>query len=267
MEILRQKAPRPKRQVVRSRLLVTPWRCRLKAGFQARPEHRLQPVPTSRDVTVGFNPTLHQAPGSRQTPTANRCLRGCDCSGAFSLKFPWRLVFGVWSFVFAILLFCPSARAQTSGQYQVKAVFLFHFAQFIEWPSEAFAETNSPLVIGVLGTDPFNGILDETVRDEEVRGHRLVVERYRTVEQIKNCHILYIGQSEARRLEQDLAQLKNKPVLTVSDIEAAPERGVMIRFEAKRTRIGFAINREAAKSANLTISSKLLQAADIVGPR
>ena len=178
-----------------------------------------------------------------------------------------RLVFGAWSFVLTLLLFCPSARAQTSGQYQVKAVFLFHFAQFVEWPPEAFAEKNSPLVIGVLGSDPFSNILDETVRDEEVRGHRLVVERYRTVEQIKNCHILYIGQSEARRLEQDLAQLKKKPVLTVSDIEAAPERGVMIRFEAKRTRIGFAINREAAKSANLTISSKLLQAADIVGPR
>src|SRR6185369_13663661 len=84
-----------------------------------------------------------------------------------------------------------SAQTQITREYQVKAVFLFNFAQFVEWPPSTFKETNA-IVIGVLGEDPFGPYLDEAVQGEEVNGHPIIVQRYRHIEDVKACHILFI---------------------------------------------------------------------------
>jgi hypothetical protein len=158
-----------------------------------------------------------------------------------------------------------SAQAQIAPEYQVKAVFLFNFAQFVEWPATSFQETNT-LIIGILGEDPFGAYLDETVRGEEVNGHPLVVHRYRLVEEVKACHILFINATEIHQLKQVFASLKSRSILTVSDADNFTKQGGMIRFftENKKTRIR--INLNATKDADLTISSKLLRLAEIVGP-
>ena len=170
----------------------------------------------------------------------------------------------------AIILACFATSvpaAEPAPDCQIKAVCLLNFAQFTEWPSQAFLKQDSPLVIAILGADPFGSLLDDTVRDEVVRGRRLIVQRYRKIEEIKSCHILYIGQSESNRLEHIVKMLDGKPVLTVSDIPGAAPRGVMIRFLTEETKVRFRINNEAAKAANLTLSSKLLRAADVVRTR
>src|SRR5689334_16419660 len=92
-----------------------------------------------------------------------------------------------------------SAEAAVTPEYQLKAVFLFNFTQFVEWPPQAFADANSPLVIGVLGDDPFGAYLDETVRGETVNGRPLTVQRYASVEEASKCHVLFISHSEAAR--------------------------------------------------------------------
>src|SRR5687767_223921 len=92
----------------------------------------------------------------------------------------------VWLVMSAMLLLGGrDAPAETTPplEYQLKAVFLFNFAQFVEWPPEAFPEAQTPLVIGVLGEDPFGAYLDETVRGETVNNRSLVVHRYRRVEE------------------------------------------------------------------------------------
>lgn len=157
-----------------------------------------------------------------------------------------------------------STHAQVSREYQLKAVFLYNFAQFTDWPTNALAGTNSPFVIAVLGEDPFGPALDNVVRGERVQGHPIVVERYRTVQEIKTCHILFISESESRHLSAILDALDRKPVLTVSDIEGAAYRGVMIRFMMESNKIHLRINVAAAKAGGLTFSSKLLRVAEIV---
>jgi hypothetical protein len=164
----------------------------------------------------------------------------------------------------AMALFWLPAGAQTSREYQLKAVFLFNFTQFVEWPPDAFELPASPIVIGVLGADPFGPVLDEAVRGEVVRSRPLKVERYRRIEDVKTCHILYISQSESERLEKIVKQLRTKPVLTVSEIEGAAQAGVIIRLLTEQNKIRFRINVEAAREANLTLSSKLLRMAEIV---
>jgi hypothetical protein len=167
-----------------------------------------------------------------------------------------------------LLLSGSEVLAQTapSREYQVKAVFLFNFAQFVEWPPAAFAGARSPLVIGILGGDPFGAYLDETVRDEKVSNRPLEIQRYQRVDEIKTCHVLFISRSEANRLEQILVSFKDRHILIVGDGDDFVQRGGMIRLATAQNKIRLIINVDAAKAANLTISSKLLRAAELVTP-
>src|SRR5258706_2315457 len=176
---------------------------------------------------------------------------------------------GVWFAALALLLLGGlnlAAQPVATKEYQIKAVFLFNFSQFVEWPTNAFPETQTPLVIGVLGEDPFGTYLEETVRGETVNTHPLVIQHYRHAEDIKACHILFISQSEAGRLDRIFEGLKGRNILTVGDVEGFAQRGGMIRFITEKNKIRLRINLEAAKAASLTISSKLLRPAEIVAP-
>jgi uncharacterized protein DUF4154 len=159
-----------------------------------------------------------------------------------------------------------AAQTATSKEYQVKAGFLYNFAHFTEWPTSAFSDSNSPIVIGVLGDDPFASDLDGLVHGEKVNNHPLVVQRYQQVEEIKSCHILFVSQSEAKQLDRIFGALKSRSILTVGDIEGFGRRGGVIRFVTENNKIRFRINIEAAKTAKLMISSKLLRAAEIIEP-
>jgi hypothetical protein len=170
---------------------------------------------------------------------------------------------GCWLIMSALLFSSRLEAPADIPEYQVKAVFLFNFAQFVHWPPEAFPEAQAPLVIGVLGDDPFGPYLDETVRGEKVNTHPLVVRRYRRVEEIKSCHVLFISQSEANRLEQIIASLKGRNILTVSDANDFGRRGGMVGLVTEKTKIRMRIKLEAVKAANLTISSKMLRVAEI----
>ena len=163
--------------------------------------------------------------------------------------------------------FAAQIRAQAFKEYDVKAAFLYHLTQFVEWPPEAFPAVEDPLVIGVLGADPFGKSLDEIIKNEEVKDRKLIVQRYRSMEEIKVCHILFISQSEAGRLDQIFSSLKDRKILTVGDTEGFAQRGGIVRFLTDKNKIRLRINLNAAKAASLTISSKLLRAAEVVGTK
>jgi hypothetical protein len=176
---------------------------------------------------------------------------------------------GLWSMAAGLaLLGARPAGAQTvrASASEVQAVFLFNFAQFVDWPAEAFPDAKAPLVIGILGKDPFGSFLDETVRGETVRGRTFRIVRYRRVEEVKDCHILFISRSESKRLDSILAALKDRPILTVSNGDDFDRPGGIIRFILDENRIRLSIDLEAAQAPGLTISSKLLRSAEIVPP-
>jgi len=173
------------------------------------------------------------------------------------------------AFLLATLIFLAvsglaNSTVTASPEYQVKAVFLFNFAQFVEWPPQSFENPTAPFVIGVLGTDPFGEALESAVRGETVEGRTFVIERYRSVTEIRHCQILFISRSEAAHMENVTSALAGQSILTVSDIEDSAQRGVMIRFVAESNRIRLRINADAAKAVGLSISSKLLRPAELV---
>jgi hypothetical protein len=158
-----------------------------------------------------------------------------------------------------------AAAASAQHEYEVKAVFLFNFTQFVAWPEGAFVDASAPFVIGVLGGDPFGKALDDAVRGETVNGHRLIVQRYRTAGELKPCQILFIDRSVVAQAGKVLESLEHQGTLTVSDADTFGSPDVMIRFLEEDKRIRLRVNVDSARAAGLTISSKLLRSAQVVG--
>ncbi len=170
-------------------------------------------------------------------------------------------------FLVAFSLHSVNAQISTSPEYELKAVFLYNFTQFVEWPSAAFPSEQSPLIIGVLGDNPFGSYLKDVVAGEKVSGHPLIIQRYDNAEDIKGCHILFITEEEtespANKLGQITTDLKKYNVLTVSDAPNFLSQGGMVRFYTKQNKIQLQINLDAVKEADLVISSKLLRLAEM----
>jgi hypothetical protein len=158
------------------------------------------------------------------------------------------------------------AQKMTSRQHQVKAAFLYNFTQFVEWPASAFTEERSPIVIGVMGDDTLGYYLDELVTGEEINGHPLEIHRFDPNGEIKKCHILFINVMSKIKLKEVLEKTKGESILTVSDMPGFIQKGGMIRFNMVDNKLRFQINPVASDSAELKISSKLLQLAEIVHP-
>jgi len=150
------------------------------------------------------------------------------------------------------------ARAQvTAPEYDVKAAFLFNFTKFVEWPSAAFTDEHSSLRICILGEDPFGKTL-RLLAEGEVAGRRLTLLHLDKLNNLEACHVLYISRSEADRLPQVLAGLRNAPVLTVGDAKGFIDQGGMINFVLEGSKVRFDVNQEAAERAGIKISSRLL---------
>ncbi len=148
---------------------------------------------------------------------------------------------------------------------QVKAAYLYNFAKFTRWPETAFAGAAAPLVIGVVGDEPFSAILSKTVADKTVEGRALHVAAISSgadVEALRRCHVLYVGAIE--KLDETLDVLRDGPVLVVGEGADFARRHGMIGFVLLDDNIVFHINREAATRAGLQLSSKLLTLAKMV---
>lgn len=177
-------------------------------------------------------------------------------------KFEVRSFLPFLSVLAALFLSLGNAKAQVSREYQLKAVFLYNFAQFAEWPTSTLAETNSPIIIGIVGPDPFGSALEETVRGENVAGHPLIIQHFPNPSDIKTCHLLFITQPEIRHVDEILKAVGDKPVLTIADADNPALTRVMIRFLVENNKVHFRINADAARTAKISLSSKLLRVAE-----
>jgi hypothetical protein len=161
------------------------------------------------------------------------------------------------------------ANAQTldssdSSEYLIKAGFIYNFAKFVGWPTTAFAEPNSPIVIGIFGNDPFGAILDRIVNDKKIDGRGFAVKRLKLGKDLKNCNILFISSSEKAHFDEVIQIVKGMPILTIGETANFARRGGIINFTLEDSKVRFEVNIEAAKQAELNISSRLLSLARIV---
>jgi YfiR/HmsC-like len=164
----------------------------------------------------------------------------------------------------------PALGQSGSGsEYAVKAAFLFHFAQFVEWPAEAFKDGGSPITYCTMGEDPFHGGLDQALVGKTVGVHPLRVDHLREFEKVSGCQVLFLGAGEKKWIADALAGVSRFPILTVGETEHFVQEGGIIGFCLEENKIRFEINLDAAGKAKLKISAKLLALAKTVvtGPR
>ena len=162
-----------------------------------------------------------------------------------------------------VLMGTATGQAQPSLEYAVKAAYLAKFAPFIEWPQNAFTGPTAALTICILGPDPFGADLDKAVAGQRDGEHPLAVRRMTAMDPGADCQILF--SKDDALAEQALAQMKTRPVVTVTD-SGLHAHGV-ISFVVIDNHVRFDIDDAAADSVDIDISSKLLSLAHSVHQR
>jgi hypothetical protein len=165
-----------------------------------------------------------------------------------------------------VVLFCltwagMNAQADKPSEYQIRAAYIYNFANFVGWPSTSFADSTAPFVICIVGDDPFGAALDQIVKGELIGTHPIVVERLKSVDEIKDCHILYCMSNDRLQAVQIVQKLKGLSVLSVGEFKDFATIGGIVRFIVEEDRVRFELNIDAAKGAKLAVSSKLQKVA------
>ncbi len=175
---------------------------------------------------------------------------------------------------FALLALSAGPAATQSGasadprlEYKVKAAYLYNFAKFVEWPAHAFKGPADPIVFAVLGKDPFGDVLESTFENKTIGGRPCTVKRFSTLEEVKDCHVLFLGSSLDKEIAKAIPFLKGKPTVTVGEAESFTSVGGMIRLFLKENKVHFEINIDSAKAEGIKVSSQLLKLGKVVGDK
>lgn len=155
------------------------------------------------------------------------------------------------------------AAPPSPNEYSLKAVFLYNFCRFIDWPPPAFHSPSDPLIIGIIGPDPFGTLLEEAIAGETYHGRPIQIEHYRTPREIRQCHLLFLSQGDESQTDAILAAVAGRNILTVGETESFLDHGGMIALTAEQNRVRLRINPTALRATKLNVSSKLLQVAEI----
>ena len=161
------------------------------------------------------------------------------------------------------LLLAARAHTQTATAPELKAAFLYNFAKFVEWPSDAMP-AGTPFVVCVLGDGAVADALEETVKGRTIEGHSLTTRRVKVDGLLRACHVLYVSGMDAKRSRDLLESLGDSAVFTASDLDRFAELGGVVNFFVENGKMRFAVNIESAQRARLQVSSKLLGLAKIV---
>jgi hypothetical protein len=164
---------------------------------------------------------------------------------------------------------------QPDVERSVKAACLYNFTKFVTWPDVAWGDPEAPVVIGLIGDDPFGPALDNAVRGKQAHGRPVEVVRLGPLKEeepvprqrLRQCHILFVALAEQARAPEVRAAVRDAPVLTVSDIPEFAVEGGVIELAVEQGQVRCRVNREAARRHGLELSAKLLRLSQIVRER
>jgi hypothetical protein len=160
----------------------------------------------------------------------------------------------------------PEPGTVINREYDLKAVFLYKFTHYVRWPGMTFATIDEPFIIGVLGRDPFGEVLDRIAATQKFDGRAIKIRRWRSVEELGPCHILFLSRSlDAKQQQAALAALQNRHVLIVGETPDFCRQGGVIGFFIAENNLRVEVNLAAAKREQLTINSGLLKLAKVSG--
>lgn len=154
--------------------------------------------------------------------------------------------------------------APTVTERGVKAAFVYKFLGYVEWPASAFAQADSPVVVGVMGADDLAAELADAVRGRTVGTRAVEVRRLRPGEALTGLHALFVGASERGRLASIARPALGRGILVITESEDALDQGSVINLVVIDGRVRFEVSLEAAERAGLKLSSRMLAVAHLV---
>ncbi len=161
------------------------------------------------------------------------------------------------------VMFLP-ASLYSESESAVKAAFIYNFGVLVKWPSSRFTNAEDPMVIGIVGRDPFEGGLGSALNSRKIGSHPLQVKNITIsdADAMRGCCIVFVA--EADYLSNVIASVKGSPVLVIGEDEDFASRGGMIGFVVRNHRVKLEVNPDAISQAQLSIPSDLLAIAKIV---
>lgn len=148
---------------------------------------------------------------------------------------------------------------QLVRELTLKASLLLKLTRKIKWPKNVSSNRNK-LILCFHDRDYFRGIIDLAIKHPQVSMNWEVRENV-SLEETKNCHILFLDLGQKKQLKKTIAYVKNYPVLTVGDTEGFTEKGVLINFIVVDNKLRFKIKEDALETSSLQINDELLSLA------
>lgn len=175
---------------------------------------------------------------------------------------PPRLAAALAGLLFLSPAAARAAEPRAPTEIEVKAAFLYHFAQLVGWPNE----TQGPMVVAVVGHDPFGDRLEATIGGQTVRGRPIRIERAARPRDLAAApHVLFVGAASLPDAQALLAEVPPAGVLTVGAASGFAGGGGMVEFRVTpAARVAFDIDLRAVERAGLAMSSQLLKIARVV---
>jgi hypothetical protein len=167
----------------------------------------------------------------------------------------------------SILVVAGSQAYGQMDEYSVKAGYLYNFSKYVTWPEGALSAPNTPFVICIFGNDPFAGRLDQAIAGKTAGdGRALEVKRVNMPSRagFHECQMVFLSKSEIARTAEIVELLKENPIFTVADFGSFAQKGGIADLRLEGSRVKVDLNVEAATRANLKISAKLQQVANLV---
>ncbi len=172
--------------------------------------------------------------------------------------------FALTVIIFIALIVSKPVNAETGAfdEYAIKAGFLYNFTKFVDWPADAFKDAQSPLVVCIIGKDPFGNKLD-VLENKTISGRKVIVRRLAAFDNTEKCQVVFIGRSENDQAPAILKAARTRNILAISETPNFCSSGGMINLFLEGDKVRFEINIRNAEKARLKISSQLLNLAKI----
>lgn len=161
--------------------------------------------------------------------------------------------------VIALAAFAAGSQqqAEAATEYEIKALFLLSLAKSLSWPSNSFPNSGSPVVIGILGSDPFGSTLARVLSGETAGGRPIAISRSSNPAALSHCHIVFVSSSEASRSSAIVSALSGRSILLIGDFSPFAAKGGHLNFIMKSGSVGCEYNAPSAKRSGLRIPSKI----------
>lgn len=156
--------------------------------------------------------------------------------------------------LFFFTFFVSNGSGQNRSPEEIKSMMIYNFLKYIQWPTD---DTSTNFTIGVIGDDKIYTALSKWYGNKQRGGKKFAIVKYKSINDISQCHLLYIGESASRNFGTIKEKLQNKSTLTISSKNGMGKAGSCINFRIINNRLKFELNRSAVQNAKLKVANQL----------